>query len=211
VSLADRQLKLNFDANSVGNLAQVGFRSTTYFLQSGGANIDAQLKVKTFGLPLVGLDATGQIRPGTGDVTNISAQGRLHLFGIPSLRFNATGTVTGSGGYDFTASAYGYIPPLTYVTGNARLSSTSGIYAEARVFGLTYTPGIDIKDPAPLPGIVRQQYHLPADPSVPSVLTVGISRFQYSQGNLNYFSIGYIPDFSNPSNLKFGFTAQGHF
>ena len=93
VSLADRQLKLNFDANSVGNLAQVGFRSTTYFLQSGGANIDAQLKVKTFGLPLVGLDATGQVRPGTGDATNISAQGRLHLFGIPSLRFNATGTV----------------------------------------------------------------------------------------------------------------------
>lgn len=211
VSLADRQLRLNFDADSIGSLAQVRFRSTTYFLQSGGANIDAQLRLKTFGLPLVGLDATGQLRPGGGDATNISAQGRLHLFGIPSLRLNATGTVTSTGAYDFNVSAYGYVPPLSYVSGSATLSSTQGISARANVFGLTYTPGIDIKDPAPLPAIVRQQYNLPADPSVPNGLTLGFSHFSYSQGNFSYFSVGYIPDFSNLGNPRFGFTAQGHF
>lgn len=139
---------------------------------------------------------------------DISGSGRLSLLGIPSLRLQARGTVSYAGAYDFTGSARGYIPPLTYGTGSFSLSSERGFSASAHLFGLTYIPPVSTPpDPSPIPPVMREQFGLPDDPTVPSGVGFGYSYFGYSQSRLTSFGIGVLaPTSTNP--FRVGATLQ---
>jgi len=137
----------------------------------------------------------------TGGV-DFTGNARLRLFGIPSLSLSGTGSAS-TEGYNFSGSFSGYVPPLSYVAGgNLTLNSSEGIDVSGSVFGLTYTPGIEIEDPSPLPPAARTILNLPAASNAPSGLTLGYSYTRYgSRRGLTHFSAGAMTN-----NLKsFGF------
>jgi len=162
----------------------------------------------TGGVPGVRLDASGT---GTGNLAtgvDVRASADLHILGLQSLHINATGTIgptEASLGGTFSGPGPLY---TSYITGDFNLSTRTGISAQAGVFGVTYTPGVDITDPNPPSPGLRAVAGDPAEPWAPSGLTLGASWFRYSQGNFQSISGGYMPDFSNLSNPRFGITAR---
>jgi hypothetical protein len=142
-----------------------------------------------------------------------NATGNVRLLGLPSLQLQGTGSVSAAGA-EFSGRFSGAGPLFTsYITGGFNLSTQSGISAGAGVFGLTYTPGVSITDPAPASPGLSAVAGAPASPWTPSGLTLGASYFRYSQGLLTHVSGGFIPDLSDRifSNPRFGITAGLHF
>jgi hypothetical protein len=201
------------DAHSIANIGRLHLDASGTIDASGRPAISTISATADVNAGLVSFSASGS---GTGNADgslSYSATGNLSLLGLPSLQINGTGTASTSGA-DFSGTFSGAGPLFTsYIMGDFNLSTSSGISARAGVFGLTYTPGVSITDPAPpSPGTLAAAGE-PRNPWTPSGLTIGASFFQYSQGNVSWVSAGIMPDISSDmfQNFRVGITAQGHF
>jgi hypothetical protein len=162
------------------------------------------------GVPGVALDAraTGSANP-DGSLS-VAASARLRLFGLPSLQAQGTGTVSSTGA-SLQGTFSGPGPLYTsYITGDFSLSTSTGVSGSALVAGLTYSPSLTLRDPAPPPPGLTAVAGSARTPWQPGGLTLGASFFRYSHGNLDYISAGIQPDLSANifTNIRFGVTAQ---
>ena len=212
-SLDSGQFSASFDANTLLNIGRLHLDATGSIDSSGRPSISTLSANASVNTGLLSFTASGY---GTGNADgslSFNASGGLRILGLQSLQFRGTGTASASGAA-FSGSFSGPGPLYTsYIMGDFNLSTTSGISARAGVLGLTYTPGVSVSDPSPpSPGMLAIM-GAPQTPWSPSGLTLGASFFQYDQGNVNWISVGLIPDLSSNifSNLQLGVTAQGHF
>jgi RHS repeat-associated protein len=199
-------------ATTIGDIGRVT-ATASGTVGPGGAfslstfSADARVRVPV----LLSLDAHAfGIRNASGGY-DLSGSARTSIFGIPSIRVQGTGTASAQG-VDFAGTFSGLGPLATsYIAGDFSLSTSRGISARAVVAGLTYTPSVSVTDPSPSPrgvGPVR-----PLAPWDPGGLTVGVSLFRYSQGNLDHISGGFMPDIGEHilTNPRFGITGVVHF
>ena len=212
-SLAGGSFEGRLDATSVGDVARLradvaGSVGATGDITLQSARLQANVDLPGLN---VGLGATGTAT--SSGALALSASGDIRLLGLPSLHLEGSGSASTTG-VDLSGRFYGPGPLFTsYISGSFDLSTNRGISARAGVIGLTYTPGINISDPAPpSPGLSAVAG--PArNPWTPSGLTLGASYFQDAQGQLTHVSAGFIPElneriFTNP---RFGVTAGVHF
>ncbi len=174
-------------------LGNVSAGSFTLGTLTGSATLgDRQVRfnseLSALGLARLELRGTGTYE--SAGALGLDASARLSVFGIPTISAHGTGTLETSGAYNFSGTFSGYIPPISYTTGNFGLSSRESPSFSAHVFGATYLPSIDVRDPSPIPAAARQFLHLPADPSVPSGLVVGYSYSSYSHGAFTHVGLG---------------------
>lgn len=201
------QLEGDFRLSGSLNFGTFGLADVTASGSQEGGLFRGRFNVSG-GAPGVRLDVSGTGIGNLSEGVGVRATADLHLLGLQSLHINATGVITPTeaniGG---TFSGPG---PLysSYITGDFNLSTRTGIAARAGVFGVTYTPEVSITDPTPpSPGFTAVAGS-PITPWQPGGLTLGASLFSYSHGNVGYVSGGYMPDFSNLSNPRFGVTAR---
>ena len=128
---------------------------------TGSVGAEGQLSLESarleasVGVPGVSLQARGTASAAPGGGLSLAGSADLRLLGLPSLHAQGTGTAT-SNGVDFAGRFSGAGPLFTsYITGRFDLSTSRGISASAGVFGLTYSPGLSLKDPSPpSPGLL---------------------------------------------------------
>lgn len=197
-------LRYNLDATTVGSIGHLTIGGKARFNDQGDVTTDTSLRLSLTALPVVGADLHSQIHFSGGSRADFTTSGQLRLLGIPSLRVAASGYVTTGGEYDIRGTARGYVPFINYASGSFHASSSGGVTADLATAGLTYTPAISITDPSPLPAAATDALHLPAAPSAPSGLTLGLSYTRYDHGGVTHISAGYIPDFSDLSHPRFG-------
>jgi hypothetical protein len=203
------------DATSFGNFGRLRLDATGTLDANGSisslTSVNANADIAVPGL--VSLTARGSGRQTSDGSLAVTASSDVRLFGLPSLHAEGTGTVSAEGA-DFAGVFYGPGPLYTsYITGSFDLSTRRGISASAGVFGLTYSPSLTLTDPNPTSAGFRAIAGEPRNPWTPGGLTLGASFFQYSQGNFNYISAGFMPDLSERiiNNPRVGVTAQWHF
>ena len=203
----------SLDATSIGDLARLRLDATGSISPSGDVSLESARLRASAGIPGFRLDARGT---GTGNGSgglDVRGSADLTLFGLSSLHATGTGTVSGSG-VDFSARFSGAGPLYSsYITGGLDYGSRTGLSGHAGVFGLTYTPGLSLKDPSPPSPGTAAVLGSPANPWTPSGLTLGASYFGYRQGLVYSVSGGFMPDLSERilTNPRFGVTAQWHF
>ena len=212
-SLEGGRFQGTLEGTTIANVGRLRLDTTGSISPEGNVSLETARLRATVGVPGINLEATGT---GTANATgglDITAGANLRLFGLPSLQFQGTGSVSSTEA-SLTGTFSGPGPLYTsYITGNFDLSTRRGISLNAGVFGLTYSPGVSVTDPAPPSPGLSVFAGSPASPWTPGGLTLGASFFQYSQGNFNYVSAGFMPDLSERiiSNPRFGITAQTHF
>ena len=174
----------------LGNVSAGNFTLGTF---TGSATLgDHQVRfnseLSAMGLARLELRGTGTYE--SAGALGLDASARLSVFGIPTISAHGTGALETSGAYQFSGTFSGYIPPVSYTTGTFGLRSGESPSFSAHVFGATYLPSIDVKDPSPIPAAARQFLHLPADPSVPSGLILGYSYTSLSHGAFTHIGAG---------------------
>ncbi len=203
----------SLNASTFGNIGRLHLDAAGRVGADGNVSLDSAHLRATVAVPGVNLTATGSGTANADGSLGIRANANLRLFGLPSLQVEGTGSVSGSGA-SLSGTFRGAGPLYTsYITGNFDLSTQHGVGASAGVFGLTYTPGLSVTDPSPPSAGIRAVAGEPRTPWSPSGLTLGASFFQYSQGNFNYISGGFMPDLSERilTNPRIGVSAQWHF
>lgn len=214
-SLDEGNFQLQARGTTIGDLGTARVEASGSVDESGTVSLDSLRASASVSIPVIaGLDARLTGTAGEGGSLNLTGSADLRLFGLPSLSARGTGTAS-TEGVDFSGTFSGAGPLYTsYIAGDFTLSTSRGVGARALVAGLTYSPSISITDPQPpTPGELAV-FGAPRTPSFePGGLTVGVSLFNYSQGNLSFFSAGFMPDLSENilSNPRFGFTAGFHF
>ncbi len=190
---------LRFDGSVQAGGFSLGEYSGTAHLHRGRFELNAD--VRSIGsIAQVNLSGSGTLTPGGG--ADLQASARLRLFGIPSLSASGSGSVSPTGEVQFGGTFSGYVPPVSYAFGQFNYSSRAGLSGSATVLGATYTPSIDVRDPSPLPAIMRETLRLPADPEAPSGLTIGASHSWMSRGAFGHISGGWMPTTDDP--VRFG-------
>ena len=209
-SLSDGTFRAELEARSALPVGRLELAATGRLGAQGSVSVESAQLRASVNLPGVGLSAraTGTAN-GQGGLA-VTGSGELRLPG-GSLTAHGSGTVNGTSA-SFAGRFSGTGPLLSsYTAGSFSLDSQRGVGLNAGVVGLTYTPGLSLRDPAPagsgpLTAGARS-------PWTPGGLTLGASFFQYSQGNLNYVSGGLMPDLSSRilTNPRVGIAAQFHF
>ena len=196
-TLSNGNFQASVHATSVANLVRLNADATGTISDSGQINFTNLSGEFHAGVPGLNVDGNVSGASNQDGGLDLSANAQLRILGIPSLSIQGSGSLS-QDGYDFSGAYSGYIPPLSYATGNFSLSSTTGIDADAHVFGLTYTPELKVKDPAPLPAPLRDALGEDEGPSSPpSGLTLGYSYSRYNRGAFTHFSAGIMTnDFS---------------
>ncbi len=212
-TLAGGRFQGRLDATSIGDFGRLRLDAGGRVNADGGVTLDSARLRATVDVPGINLEArgTGVAAPGGGLALRANAD--LRLLGLPSLHLEGSGSASAAG-VNFAGRFYGPGPLFTsYITGGFNLSSETGISGHAGVFGLTYTPGVSVTDPAPPSPGLSAIAGAPANPWTPSGLTLGASYFHYSQGLITHVSGGFMPDLSERvlSNPRLGVTAQFHF
>jgi RHS repeat-associated protein len=203
-SLANGAFNGQLDGTTILNVGRLHASVSGHVDPGGSVTLDsAQLRASA---TVPGLSVTANAR-GVGDGRgglNVTADASVRLFGLQSIRAQGTGNVSASGAS--LAGTFSGPGPLfsSYITGDFNLNTRGGNTVNATVLGLGYTPGITLAGPAsPPPG---SGLGSPRTPWQPSGLSIGATRFNYSQGNLNYLSVGLFPDLSSNlfSNVRVG-------
>jgi len=212
-SLAEGRFESRLDATSVGNLARLRLNVAGSLAPEGNVRLESARLRANFDVPGLNVEIRGTGTSTSGNRLRLNATGDVRLLGLPSLHIEGSGSASTSG-VEFSGRFFGPGPLFTsYITGRYTLSTELGISAGMGVFGLTYTPGISISDPAsPSPGFTAIAGE-PRNPWTPSGLTLGASYFQYSQRQFTWVSGGFMPDPSKKifTNLRFGVTAGFYF
>jgi len=200
-----------FDARTIMNVGRLHLDAIGTVDATGTPSISAVSATADLNLGLLSFSASGS-GSGKGDGSlSYSVNGDLHILGLQSLQMQGSG-IASSTGASFTGTFSGPGPLYSsYIFGDFSLSSANGIAARGGMLGLTYMPGITTTDPSPITPGMRAIGGDPLTPWTPSGLVLGATFVDYSQGNVNWFSAGVLPDLSNPANLQLGLTAQGHF
>jgi RHS repeat-associated protein len=212
-SLAEGRFEGRLDATSVGDFARLRADVAGSVGPTGNLTLQSARLQANVNLPGLNVDLSATGTGTSNGALALSASGNIRLLGLPSLHVEGSGRASTTG-VDLSGRFYGPGPLFTsYITGSFDLSTARGISARAGVFGLTYTPGIDISDPAPPSSGLSAIAGAPRNPWTPSGLTLGASYFQYSQGLSTHVSGGFMPElneriFTNP---RFGVTAAVHF
>jgi len=210
---ADGRLRLDASlAAAAGPLGTLELAHLHASARLSEGSLEGRFRLST-ALSVVSLEGRTSGTVTTQGVEDLRLSADLRLLGLPSLHVEGTGQATRTEA-SLSGTFSGAGPLMTsYVTGDFNLSSRTGVSGQAGVFGLTYTPGFDVNDPAPPSAGLRAVAGEPATPWAPSGLTIGASYFQYSHGNLNYLSAGFMPDLSSRllTNPRFGVSLQGHF
>ncbi len=212
-ALSGGRFEGSLDATSIADLARLRLDATGAVTPSGEVALESARLRATAGIPGFRLDARAFGTGNAGGGLDVRGSADLTLFGLPSLHATGSGTVSSSG-VDFSARFSGAGPLYSsYVTGGLDYHSRSGLSGQAGVFGLTYTPGISLKDPAPPSPGTAAVLGSPANPWTPGGLTLGASYFGYRQGLFYSVSGGFMPDLSERilTNPRFGVSAQWHF
>lgn len=212
VSLAGGRFEAQAQGESLGNIAQFRLNASGSVSPQGDISLESARLRASVSVP--GLSAevnlTGTATPG-GSLA-LRGVGNVQILGLPSLHLEGTGSASTEGA-SFSGRFYGAGPLYTSaITGRFTASTEHGISGEAGVFGLTYTPGVDVTESNP-PRLGYTASEGAATPWTPSGLTLGASYFHYSQGQLSHISLGIMPDLSERilTNPRFGVTAGIHF
>ncbi|NTU77943.1 MAG: hypothetical protein HGA45_00830, partial [Chloroflexales bacterium] len=212
-ALAGGRFSGSLDATTIANVGRLHLDVAGNVSAEGATSLQSANLSASVNVPFVGLDARATGAGNADGSLSIRGSADLRLFYLPSLHIDVAGTASTTEA-NFAGTFRGPGPLFTsYITGDFRLGTRSGIAANAGVFGLTYSPSVSVTDPAPPSPGLRAVAGEPRTPWTPGGLTVGASFFQYSQGNFNYISGGFMPDLSSNfvSNPRFGVTAQWHF
>lgn len=204
------QFSGTLDATTTGDIGRFHVEASGSIGSDGRPALHSASATAHVGVPGVELDAraTGSANP-DGSLS-VAASARLRLFGLPSLQAQGTGSVSSTGA-SLQGTFSGPGPLYTsFITGDFSLSTSTGVSGSALVAGLTYSPSLTLRDPAPpSPGLTAVAGSA-RTPWEPGGLTLGASFFRYSHGNLDYISAGIQPDLSANifTNIRFGVTAQ---
>jgi hypothetical protein len=212
-SVNSGQFTGTLNANTIGNIGRLHLEGSGTIGANGVPSLTSLSARATLGVPGLTLNARGTGTANPNGSLDVAASADLTLFGLPSLHAQGTGNVS-SEGYNFQGTFSGAGPLYTsYITGDFSLDSSRGISGRAGIFGLTYSPSLELRDPSPVSKREIGLLGKPANPWNPGGLTIGVSYFSYSQGQLSYISAGFMPDIGPNiiSNPRFGITAQFHF
>jgi RHS repeat-associated protein len=212
-SLASGRFEGRFDARSIGDFARLRLDAAGRVGAGGDVSLESARLRATVDVPGVNLEARATGKGTSEGSLALTFRADLRLLGLPSLHAEGTGTASAESA-SLTGRFYGAGPLFTsYITGGFDLSTSRGISARAGVFGLTYSPGVSVTDPAPPTPGLRAIAGEPLTPWEPGGLTLGASFFQYTGGNFNYISGGLMPDLSQRilTNPRFGVTARWAF
>lgn len=207
------RLEGSLGASTFGNFGRLRLDAAGRISPEGEVSLDSARLRASVSVPGLSLEASGSGMTNPDGSFALNARADSRLLGLPFLSAQGSGTASGSG-VSFTGTFSGPGPLYSsYITGNFDLNSRGGSTATAGVFGLTYSPSVTVSDPVPTSPGLSVIGGDPITPWVPGGLTLGASLFQYSQGNFNYISGGFMPDMSGRvlTNPRFGVSAQWHF
>lgn len=200
------------DATTFANLGRLHVDATGTISPTGNLSLQSANLSAHVGVPGVSVDARGTATGNADGSLSVRASADVRLLTYHPLHIEGTGTVSSSGA-NFAGTFSGPGPLYSsYITGGFDLSTSRGNTGYAGVFGVTYSPSVELSSGPTIPGLPAPRPSVLPEPSPwsPGGLTLGASYFRYNHGGLSYVSGGVMPDiggniFTNP---RFGVTAQ---